>query len=472
MIIWQLVSLSAIILVLLNIFIDVDICSQQNLIAILLLGVFVLMCYILDGRRYDTIRGKIIRPSWLLVFGMCIIVFQNPIDLLLNNLHLGSAIFVHQNLIVKGVAYGTIAIASFTLGYILAYRPFSTANKAATPASLRLFAVLLVLSMAGFLLTIDADFFSGKSYVESGDISTSHTKISEVLLWIAFNGYFIQYAINSRGKGLSFREYVGGIPIFILLIFVGYLSLKLVSGMREPVLRNILLFVFSYIYASRRSPMKATTFIVSLIVASFVFSIVSIGRGVITDDLSEKYRVGMEVYDDRNSISPTTSELANSQYCDFVAIKHFDKEENQHLGGAIQARYIASTFIPNRILNNFWDVETDMQGSAYFLTARDRGLKAESGLGSTIHTDFYVDFGIVGMILCMVLVGFIFKKTDLTLYSNASNRYSLLVTVLVICLGASSFYLSRSVFIPTLKIPLYTYILLIINQRFSLSSNK
>ncbi|MBQ5736736.1 MAG: hypothetical protein IIV52_03380, partial [Alistipes sp.] len=104
MIIWQLVSLSAIILVLLNIFIDVDVYSQQNLIAILLLGVFVLMCYILDGRRYDTIRGKIIRPSWLLVFGMCIIVFQNPIDLLLNNLHLSSAIFPHQNLIVKGVA--------------------------------------------------------------------------------------------------------------------------------------------------------------------------------------------------------------------------------------------------------------------------------------------------------------------------------------------------------------------------------
>ena len=116
MIIWQLVSLSAIILVLLNIFIDVDIYSQQNLIAILLLGVFVLMCYILDGRRYDTIRGKVIRPSWLLIFGMCIIVFQNPIDLLLNNLHLGSAIFVHQNLIVKGVAYGTIAIASFVVG--------------------------------------------------------------------------------------------------------------------------------------------------------------------------------------------------------------------------------------------------------------------------------------------------------------------------------------------------------------------
>ena len=41
MIIWQLVSLSAIILVLLNIFIVVDVYSQQILIAILLLGVFV-----------------------------------------------------------------------------------------------------------------------------------------------------------------------------------------------------------------------------------------------------------------------------------------------------------------------------------------------------------------------------------------------------------------------------------------------
>lgn len=472
MIIWQLISLSAIILVLLNIFIDSDVYNEQSLVAILLLGAVALICYIIDGRRYNTIRGKIIRPSWLLIFGMSIIVFQNSIDLLLNNLHLGSSIFPHQNIIVKGVAYGAIAITSFIIGYVLPYRPFKPSTSAPTPTSLRPFIVLSALFMAGFILTLDADFFSGKSYIESGNISTSYTKISEVFLWVTLAAFFIQYAINSRGKELSFKQYIKGIPTLMLAIFILYILLKLVGGMREPVLRNILLFAFSYIYASRRSPVKTITFLIAIVAASFIFSIVSIGRGVITDDLTEKYRVGMEVYDGRNSISPTTSELANSQYCDFIAIKHFDKEGNAHIGGAMQARYIAVTFIPNRILNNFWSVETDMQGSAYYLTARDRGLKSESGLGSTIHTDFYVDFGIAGMIICMILVGFIFKKCDLTLYSNRNFRYSLLITVLVISLGASSLYLSRSTLIPTLKIPFYAYILLLINQRFNLSNTK
>ena len=87
--------------------------------------------------------------------------------------------------------------------------------------------------------------------------------------------------------------------------------------------------------------------------------------------------------------------MANSQFCDMVAINLFERRREPHLCGVIQLRYLAVIAMPNRILHKVWPVPVEKQGSAYFLTVKERGRNSEMGLGSTIYTDFYVDFGLV-----------------------------------------------------------------------------
>lgn len=437
--------------------------EENTIITIYILSAVVLFLFYKDKQRSFQGKLKLLHPSLLLILGMLIIAYQNSIDLLLGNYDANYSFFLHQNLISPGVAYASIAIASFVFGYTNTSTPLkhSTTNNQA-PLD-----ILVFLSFAFtllFLTTIDQDFLTGKTYIESGTLDSSHTNNSEILLGICNAAVIIQYALNNVGRKMTFRQFLSRMPKLFLILLMLYLTLRLISGAREPVIRNGLLLIFSYIYICREQPLKNITIIFIAIIASFVLSIISIGRGVITNDISEKYKTGLTIYETRESFSPTTSELAGSQFCDMIAINEFEKKGNEHLHGAIQGRYLAVILMPNRILNQIWPVDTSMQGSAYYITTIERGSKSEVGLGTTLQTDFYVDFGIIGMIICLIVIGIIFKKIDLSLYSNPNLKYSLLATTLIISISAGSFYLSRSAFIPSLKLPLYTFILLYINS--------
>lgn len=439
--------------------------DEGELILVVTMAMLAISLYFTDNSKGSVCYHKLLRPSFLLLLGMTIIALQNSVDLLLGNYDVSYQVFYHPNIIVKGVAYASMAIVAFIIGYTNTKHPLShrVAHSQTTPLT-----ILITLSTIFFFLfltTVDSNFLSGKTYVESGSIDSSHTNNSEFFLGICYAGVLIQYAINNAGRGLNFRKFISGIPKIFLIIFISYLILRLISGAREPVIRNILIFVFSYIYTSRKQPIKNYVLFIFLFLASFFLSIISIGRGVISEDLSEKYKVGTSIYETRNSFSPSTTELAGSQFCDMAAINEFERHNNEFLKGSIQGRYVLVLFIPNRLLQHIWPIDTSMQGSAYYLTVKEKGYKSNIGLGTTLQTDFYVDFGIVGMLICLFLIGVLFKRLDLALYTPPQYAYSLLTTVFLIYISACSFYLSRSAFIPMLRIPLYIFILLYINRK-------
>ena len=435
-----------------------------RVVVILCLSISALICYGLNVRNISSIKGRILRPSLLLLFGICIIVFQNIIDLLLGNTDIDADVFGDRSLIMMGVAYGSMAMIAYIIGYISTNTVSSKYRRdIEEPMPLKFLTILSIILSLKFLSTIDASFFTGQAYVESGSILESHTNNSEVLLGICNTAILVQHAINNRGNKMSFREYLWRLPKIFLVLFFLYIILALVRGTRFFAIRDLLLLVFSYVYCCRKQPIRNSIAIVLCVIMSFVLSIISFSRAFVTDDLSAKYSLSLEGFENRKSFSPTTLELANSQFCDMVAINLFERRGEPHLCGVIQLRYLAVIAMPNRILHKVWPVPVEKQGSAYFLTVKERGRNSDMGLGSTIYTDFYVDFGLVGMIICMIFVGFLFKKMDLILYSDISKSYTIFTIVLLIYVSACAFYLSRSALIPTIRMPLYAYILLKIN---------
>lgn len=440
--------------------------SNEQIITILTLSAVTIVVFFKDKNVTATQRFRLLRPSVLLLLGMCIIAYQNGIDLLVGNYDMNTNVFLHHSLITKGIAFASMAIVAFIFGYTNTSMPFNSINSKSYNQEISLDALIVLSTIFTlmFLSTVDSAFITGQSYVESGSLEDSHTNNSEILLNICNAAVLIQYAINNTGRKMSLRRFIGGMPKLFIILLVLYLVLRLISGAREPVIRTSLILLFSYVYANREQPFRNFIFVICIIATSFILSIISIGRGVITNDLSKKYETGLAVYEARQSFSPSTEELASSQFCDMIAINEFEKQDNEHLHGAIQGRYLAVLFIPNRLLENIWPVETEMQGSAYYITTLERGRKSNIGLGTTLQSDFYLDFGIVGMIVCMMLMGVLLKKVDLSLYSDVKLHYSLFATTMIIMLSSSAFYLSRSAFIPSIRLPLYTFILLYINR--------
>lgn len=444
-----------------------------RVLIILSLSITALMCYGFNVRNINSIKGRILRPSLLLLFGICIIVFQNIIDLLLGNTDIDADVFGNRSLIMMGISYGSMAMIAYIIGYISTNTiPSSYRSDIEERIPLKFLTLLSVILFLKFLSTIDQFFFTGQTYIESGSILESHTNNSEVLLGICNTAILVQHAINNRGNKISFREYLWRLPKIFLVLFFLYIILVLIRGTRFFAVRDLLLLVFSYIYCCRKQPIRNSVAIVLCFVMSFILSVISFSRVLVTDDLSAKYSSSLEGFENRKSFSPTTLELANSQFCDMVAINLFEQRGEPHLHGMIQLRYLAVIAIPNRILHKVWPVPVEKQGSAYLLTVKEKGRNSDTGLGSTIYTDFYVDFGLVGMVICMIFVGFLFKKMDLILYSDTSKSYTIFIIVLLIYVSACAFYLSRSALIPTIRMPLYAYILLKINALVCRELNK
>lgn len=453
-----------IISILIYIFEDSTCYNSSQLVTIFILSALSIFLFFRDKSTAHNGHFRIFRPSILLLLGMSIIAYQNSIDLLVGNYDKNAEVFLHPNLINKGVSYASIAIVAYILGYTNTSVPFKTNYTKNDKSPLNFLLVLCTIFTLLFLTSIDHDFITGQTYVESGSIDSSHTNNSEIFLNICNAAIIIQYAINNIGRKVSFRLFIGGMPKLFLVLLAVYLSLRLLSGAREPIIRTLLTLLFAYVYANKEQPFKNVIIVICIIATSFILSLISIGRGVVTDDISKKYETGLTVYNARQSFSPSTQELAQSQFCDMIALNQFEVKDKEHLYGAIQGRYLSVLFVPNRILQQVWPVETHMQGSAYYITTIERGSKSEIGLGTTIQSDFYVDFGLIGMILCLIFIGVIYKKVDLSLYSNLGARHTLLAVTLIISISASAFYLSRSAFIPSLRLPMYTFILLYINR--------
>ena len=451
--------------VLVGIFINTQGYDVELTVAILIMSSSAILCYAKDTQRYDTIKKKLLRPSLLLLLGMSIIVLQITVDLLIGNLEIDSNVFYHRSVITKGVSFGAIAMVSYILGGMMAQKPFSyTREPERVP--LTFLTIMSIVFAALFVGSLDAAFFTGQAYIDSGDISETHTNNSEVFLNVCNTALIIQYAINQRGKNLNFVQYVWGLPKPFIAIYILYIVLVLIGGARFPALRDLLLLLFAYIYSTHKQPVNNKMVVILMVAASVMFAMISFSRVFVTGDLSAKYNMGMQGLENSKSFSPTTAELAHSQYCDMLAIDLFEKRDVPFLKGAFQARYMAVNIIPNRILQNIWPVTIDKQGSAYYLTAKDMGLDAEIGLGTTIQSDFYMDFGLLGMIICMILVGVLLKKIDLTIYHKTDSSYGVFVILIVVYLSACAFYLSRAPFVPMFRIPMYAYVLIKINALF------
>ena len=412
-------------------------------------------------------KKNLLRPSVLLLFGLVIIVYQNPIDLLLENYATRGNILHSTPHKDQVFLLGAISYVSYIIGYSFLDKSFNSTKNNYEKSDLKILVGISVVLFLLFLITIDASFFSGEDYIESGSITNTHTNNWEFLLNIINTAIISQYTINNQDKTLSIKQYIGGLPKSFIFIFIIYIILRLISGSRAPVLRAILLMVFSFIYINRKQYIKNYIIIGFIIIGGFIFSVISYSRGIVGTDFKDKYQLGIELFTQSSSISPTTEELARSQSCDVASVEIFDYEYKHHTNGLIQLRYLITLIIPNRILSIIWPTEIKHLGSAYFLTSYRMGDNAESGMGTTLHSDFYVDFGIWGMILCMILMGLLFKKIDATLFSKKNLLFSPFIIVLCISLGASSLYLARAAFIPLLRGPIFAYVIVVINQIIS-----
>lgn len=404
-----------------------------------------------------------LRPSFIFIVGYLIVGYQLFFDVYIGFLSKDADLLITPKMLNKGVCFSSIGLLAFSMGYLAVQnvpRNISS-NKTKYPFLLILNIVLFLF----FLTAVDSEMLSGETYAGSAE---DETIASEYLLNLIQFSIIAQHSINIDDK-ISFPRWILKMPHLFVITLAIYLGIRIMSGDRGPVIYSLLALILGYTYSTRVFLKKK--FIILLGIAGMLtMTLVGLSRALVSTSLSEKLSFGMEAYKTVGniSISPLTMELAGSVRCNQLALKDINLDNSDYHYGEFQLRYLGSILVTNRVVESLFPTKRENTGSADYFTVKffDDG-NIRFGLGSSCTADLFLDFGIIGMLICMSLIGSIFKKIDGAMLDSNNKNTSYIWVCLIIGLGSYAIYLPRSIFIFLLRIPLYMFVILYFNKLFT-----
>jgi hypothetical protein len=391
-------------------------------------------------------------------------------------------IWADERVVNEAVATSTVGLISFYVGRCLFSKdtkPVSVASSGfvrRTDISFILFftysfCVLFYLTAASYLMGgyggggpfggASAATYSYKLF-KVGLVSAIIVRISD--LTSAYNG------------SLNLRDYLRhfGWPLIILLAFQLIVVLRV--GDRGPLLLLLLLSLGLYLIRHERITfMKALTAILGL---SLVLSVIGEVRQSRHSGMGYDVRLNqsLERIGDPNAATARfdtkvpggqTLELAASVRTLTHALANVP-EKHAHTYGLFQIQYLYS-IIPglsgqlNKILHESSKI---YDSSSAFITYLIQGPFAESGDGSSVVADLYLDFGKIGVVCGLMVFGIFVGQNEYKLfYGYQPLTFAWIATLFYF---ANSIYLSRSMLLLELSNIVLIYILIRCNRRLRL----
>ncbi|MCS4238346.1 hypothetical protein M2306_001541 [Myroides gitamensis] len=411
------------------------------------------------------LRKQYIRPIFLFLLGYLIVFFQGYTDLLLGNLLATDLFyFVKPHLINQAALLSCAGLIALFLGYFIRLKPIKKKYKVFSVIPLdRLIIVFTLFNLLSIYLNLKT-FLSGEysqELIESN--SGTSSSYAQLLFYITYLSIIILHAINCRLKGAnSIIQFVKGLGWLFYVNLGVYLLLIIISGDRGPILTISLTFICAATVGTLvRIKLKyilmcvfgGALFITLLGIVRRMDTKVSLSNRLVEafseNKISEKYE----------SFSPVTAELASS-----VRTLHFviDKVPNDYpyLFGLLQLRESLKTIpFAAGIFDPLFPSHFRYINSAFYITWLDKGNFYFVGSGSSINADLYLIFGEISVLLGLFLVGRLFRRLDVLVFTSDRKFISLYSIVLSISILGSSIFWSRATYLAPIKSIAFTYIM-------------
>lgn len=401
-----------------------------------------------------------LRPSFIFLIGYLIVGYQYYLDVYVGFLSKEADILVSSKMLNKGICFSSLGLLAFSIGNITTQKaPYSFSNNKSKYAFLLILNVLLFL---WFLMSVDSAMLSGETYASTVD---EETIPSEFFLNIIQFCIIAQYSINND-RSISFFRWIQKMPYIFLFTLLIYLGIRLMSGDRGPVIYTVMAIILGYTYSTRLY-FKKSIIIIIAVVGMTAVTVAGLSRAMVSTSLKDKLSFGIEAYQTVGniSVSPITMELAGSIRCNQLALKDINMDNSDFHYGEFQLRYLGTILFTNRVVELLFPTKIENTSSADYLTIKHfEGNDVLFGLGSSCVADFYLDFGIIGILGGMFLVGIVFKKLDSVMVDERRKCTGFLWVSLLIGLGSFSIYLPRSVFLFLFRTPIYMSIVLYVNK--------
>lgn len=368
-----------------------------------------------------TLYSNWTNPSYILILGIVIVHLQNIINVQLNFDDFSSYIVrpVRSDTYVKfaylsiiGVIVLLISLFSFSPDHIKKYAYREGVNP-------RPWLYVVVVCLIGFLATSDVhSLISGEGYknieTATADIYMELMFGFSLVIYISLKTIEIKWSKTKQ----TLRSYIKSFPKLFWTIISVYIVVRLFSGDRGPVIYTLLYIFFSYLYVTRKR-FKLTTVALAVFFAAVFITIIGIARlGALRASLGDRLGAAVESQLSggallASSVCPPTQELANSSMCLAIAIDGIDSKDIDYQYGRYTFYNLLSA-IPfvGSFLQRLCGVDMGNVSSSSYITKRGLGKHPAYGLGTSAIADFYLEFGLFGVIIGFISMGYIYRFVD------------------------------------------------------------
>lgn len=408
----------------------------------------------------------------LFVIGYFIVFFQIPFlnyfgfDL---NKSMFYFIWVEERVVNKSILISAIGILSFYLGFIFFKKfPLKQSVNVIKKESINFLITSAYICYILFFLS-SGSYKSGVYWAsDSLFIVTYLSKLFNVFLSAAIINR-LSYITSMNLKEISIRIYLSFFEKSLLYLILWHLVFSLFVGDRGPILYYTLM-VFS-IFLLRIKKIGIIKIGIIIFVSSIFLSAIGIVRQ--SRDINSSYIERVENFFVSDQITNTRGfetevpgiasvELAMSIKTLNYSIANVPKKYDYGYG-IFQAKYLASV-IPGFWggVMNLFNIEEKYNGSSSFITYLIQGNDPQYGNGSSVVADFYLDFGLPGVILGLFLFGVFVGKNEYKLYYG-TQKISFLWIALIVYFSLAV-YINRSAIMHQFASIVLIYFSLKINQ--------
>jgi len=453
--------------------------SKYQWTMMILTAIGTISFFIIQKEQYGKFHWLSI--TTIFIFGYFIVFYQmillNLVGYEVPNMFF-SFIWAGENVINRSLGISTLGLLAFYLGMsnfkkYKSNKVITRENKETATNSITFILFFAYLFYVMFLLNSGSYIYGEYTPDDASGAAAYFYKLFNVSL-IAAIVVKVSYITSLNITELSYKKYLSYFRWPLLVLLSWHIIFSLFVGDRGPVI--FLVLISSGIYFIRWGKVKLHQAIIGIFILSIVMTLIGeirqnrfsgagYGERVVSaftsfgasDKTSKKF--------DEYVPGDQTIELALSVRTLNHAIYNVP-DKYDYMYGLFQLKYFYSIIpgLAGKINMILFDGEKKFDGSSNFVTYLIQGEHPSSGEGSSIVADFYLDFGVVGVIIGLFLFGLFVSKNEYKLFSGYQRPTFLWITTLMFF--ANALYVNRSALLLILSNVVLIYVMIRINAMF------
>lgn len=300
----------------------------------------------------------------------------------------------------------------------------------------------LILFIA-FILTVGKDFLSG-NYLGEQNWSTVSSYIYILFQTLIVLSWVIELYNNKKSRSQKTLKLIQNLDKKLILLTLCYLLLFLSIGDRGGPLQLISAIFVTYSAIYRNFKLLET--FIGITICALLFTLIGIGR---SSQEGSSLLEGISLFE-YSGFHTLTLELSNSIRTLYTALIHVPDYHEYFYGQLWLSNILSVIPFAQNIFINATGMEVYELGSAGYITFITFGPASISGEGTTLIGDIYLNFGGLGVVFFMGILGYIFSK----IIWNTENTTSIKWLLLNAIFATIALYISRGSFFMFLR-PLF-----------------